>query len=78
MVWDATGGCWRQSFPCSDLCAAVGYCGEAPGAVSACCTWHMCWLYVCMVVLDRHLVICVGYMFACAVLVFTACYCGYM
>ena len=27
-----------------------------------------------MVVLDRHLVICVGYIFVCAVLVFSACY----
>ena len=26
-----------------------------------------------MVVLDRHLVVCVGYMFVCAVLVFSAC-----
>ena len=24
VAWDATGGCWRQSLPCSDLCAAVG------------------------------------------------------
>ena len=43
------------------------------GAVSACYTCYMCWLYVCMVVLDRHLVVCVGYMFVCAVLVFSAC-----
>ena len=41
--------------------------------MSACCTWHMCWLYVCMVVLDRHLVVCVGYMFVCVVLAFSAC-----
>ena len=35
------------------------YCGtwRAPGAVSACCIWHMCWLYV---VLRAHL--CLGYM----------------
>ena len=33
--------------------------------------WHMCWLYVGMVVLDRHLGVCVGYMFVCAVLVFS-------
>ena len=38
--------------------------------MSDCCTWHMCWLYVCMVV-DRHLVVCVGYMLVCAVLVFS-------
>ena len=48
------------------------YCGawSTPGAVSACCTWHMCWLYVCVVVLGAYLVlsvltalgICVGYM----------------
>ena len=46
---------------------------SAPGAVSACCTWHMCWLYVglgvhlCVgyVVLGAHL--CVGYMY-CVVL----------
>ena len=26
------------------------YCGawSTPGAVSACCTWNMCWLYVCI------------------------------
>ena len=44
------------------------YCGAccAPGAVSACCTWHMCWLYVVLyVVLGAHL--CVGYMY-CGVL----------
>ena len=29
---------------------------SAPGTVSACCTWHMCWLYVCIVVLGAHLV----------------------
>ena len=42
----------------------VMFCGawSAPGAVSACCTWHMCWLYV---VLGAHL--CVGYMY-CGVL----------
>ena len=28
---------------------------------------------MCMVVLDRHLVVCVGYMFVCVVLVFSAC-----
>ena len=35
------------------------YCGACctPGAVSACCTWHMCWLYVCVVVLGVHLVL---------------------
>ena len=35
------------------------YCGAccAPGTISACCTWHMCSLYV---VLGAHL--CVGYM----------------
>ena len=26
-------------------------------AVSACCTWHMCWLYVCVVVLGAQLVL---------------------
>ena len=35
---------------------------SAPGAVSSCCTWHMCWLYV---VLGAHL--CVGYVY-CGVL----------
>ena len=43
---------------------------SAPGAVSACCTCHMCLLYVCVVVLGAHLVqsvlpalvICVGCM----------------
>ena len=34
---------------------------------------YLCWLYVCMVVLDRHLVVCVGYIFVCAVPVFSAC-----
>ena len=30
---------------------------SAPGAVIACCTWHVCWLYVCVVVvLGSHLV----------------------
>ena len=48
------------------------YCGAccAPGAVSACCTCRMCWLYVCVVLLGAYLVlsvlaalgICVGYM----------------
>ena len=50
------------------------YCGVccAPGTVSICCTWHMCWLYVCVVVLGAHLVlsvltalgICVCYMWS--------------
>ena len=35
---------------------------SAPGAVSACCTGHMCWLYL---MLGAHL--CVGYMY-CGVL----------
>ena len=28
---------------------------------------------MCMVVVDRHLIVCVGYMFVCAVHVFSAC-----
>ena len=33
---------------------------SAPGAVRACCTYRMCWLYVlaiCVVVLGAHLVL---------------------
>ena len=39
------------------MCMCCGA-GSTPGAVSASCTWHMCWLYV---VLGAHL--CVGYMY---------------
>ena len=56
--------------------AALGICvrfcsaWSTPGAVSACCNWHMCYLCVCFVVLGGHQVlsvlaalgICVGYM----------------
>ena len=27
---------------------------STPGAVSACCIWHMCWLYLCIVVLGTR------------------------
>ena len=58
-----------------DICTCYGA-GSAPGDVSACCTWHMCSLCVCFVVLGAHLVLsvlaalgkCVGYMY-CEVLV---------
>ena len=33
----------------------------------------ICVGYMCMVVPGRHLVVCVGYMFVCAELVFSAC-----
>ena len=52
----------------SAICMCCGA-WSTPGAVSACCTCRMCWLYVCVVVLGVHLVlsvlaalgICVGY-----------------
>ena len=40
------------------------------GAFSACCTWHMCWLYVCVVVLGVHQVL--------SVLVALGIYVGYI
>ena len=50
--------CGARYAPGAVVLAALGicvgymcvYCGAryAPGTVSACCTWHMCWLYVCI------------------------------
>ena len=36
------------------ICVCCGT-WSAPGAVNACCTWHMSWLYVCIVVLGAQL-----------------------
>ena len=78
MAWEATGGCWEQTLPCSNLYAAVG--GTCDVGIEGACqgqvTAHIqCWVhltcveYMC-VVCDAHmvllviaaLVICVCYM----------------
>ena len=54
---------------CVSMCVCCGA-WRAPGAVSTCCTWHVCSLFVCIVMLRAHLVllvlaalgVCVGYM----------------
>ena len=65
MAWDATGGCWKQSLPCSNLYAAVGgTCevgmeGTRQGqvAVHTQCWVHLtCVEYMC-VVPGTHLVL---------------------
>ena len=38
------------------ICVFCGAC-NAPGAVTACCTWHICWIYVCILVLGMYLVL---------------------
>ena len=41
----------KRTWCCQCLLHLAMYvCGpsSASGAISACCTWHMCWLYVCL------------------------------
>ena len=67
MAWDATGGCWKPTLPCSDLCAAVGGTCEV-GMQGAYQVLSMC------VVRGTHLVllvlaalVCVEYIYVCIV-----------
>ena len=51
VAWDATGGCWEQTLPCSDLCVADGGTCEVgmQGAyqVLSICVWCVARTWCC-------------------------------